>query len=170
MLAMAGCSLLPELSVGIGASTVRPDDGAIDTDNGVFNADAYVALEALTMLEVEVSLGMREYTVTDGTTGEPVDMTNMPLAAVAKLKLGPAHIGLGLVYNVTEADDTTTVSESDYESYRLVAGVRTPWLMKLRVAADIMYDITDAELEGLSGGDSADLGVTQFRISVGYNF
>jgi hypothetical protein len=166
---LVGCISMPKLNVGAGLSGVMPESESLD---GTYQGDVFVRID-VAMLQVEASLGMREYVYTDSGTDE-YDLTVMPLAVVVKYGIGPSAakllIGAGMVWNINDVSEAaSTVDIDDALGYRLSVGGYLMLPLEFGLTAEVMYDFTEADLEGaITNG--VDMNALMVRVALSYQF
>ena len=169
-LGATGCSLLPTLHVGGGVSAVIPEE--TETLDITAMLDGFVKIEAA-MLQVEASVGWKQYHYTDETGAVEEDLVQVPVAATVRYVMGPGLfrvlLGGGLVWNINDLDELGTVDVNDPLSYRLVAGVDVQIVKSFKMGLEASYDI-GSDVDLLSTGNEFNSDGAMVRLTAGYHF
>ena len=168
-LGATGCSLLPTLNVGLGAGAFWPED----TENLdiTATADVFVKVEAA-MLQVEGSVGWKQYHYTEATGTVEEDLVQVPVAATVRYVMGPGLfrvlLGGGLVWNINDLDEIGTIDVNDPLCYRLLAGVDVQIMSGFKLGLEASYDLASAE--DLLSGNELNTDGAMARLTIGYHF
>ena len=165
-----GCtSLLPTLNVGGAVSVVMPEEDALAE---TFMVDAFVKVE-VSMLQVEGSVGWKQYHYDEVSGPVEETFTQIPVAATARFVMGPGLIrflfGGGLVWNINDIEQIGTIDVEDPVSYRLLIGADLKLVSSFRLGAEVSYDLSsDYDLFG--SNNELDSDGLMGRVTIGYHF
>jgi hypothetical protein len=179
LVGLAGCVELPSLHVGMGMSGVLPTDS--ENLDGTYQLDGVVRVDVMG-LQVEGTLGWRNYEYSDSDWDAGDELAIKPFALVVKYGIGPGAakflFGGGLVWNITdESEISGAVNDLNSASnYRLEVGAHIALVPKFDLTVELLLDFTDETLQetlvDLVGGgtDTVDTSGVLLRVASTYNF
>lgn len=169
---LTGCISLPKLHVGAGVSAVLPDESALEN---TFQVDMFARVN-VAMVQVEGSVGWKEYDYAEDTGFEEGTLESIPIAVTVRYVSGAAlfryFVGGGLLWNVTSYDEITgsALSADNAIGYRALAGVDIKVVEDFRMSVEVQYDFDEAGIESTILGETVDTSGLTARLAVAYNF
>ena len=162
---LTGCISLPKLHVGAGVSAVLPDESALEN---TFQVDMFARVD-VAMVQVEGSVGWKEYDYAEDTGFEEGTLESIPIAVAALFRY---FVGGGLLWNVTSYDEITgsALSADNAIGYRALAGVDIKVVEDFRMSVEVQYDFDEAGIESTILGETVDTSGLTARLAVAYNF
>ena len=171
VLGCAGCGLLPTLHLGAGVSAVMPEE--TDTLENTYMLDVFVKVE-VSMLQLEGSIGYKQYAYTEAAGAEEETLNEVPVAATARFVIGGPSLvrillGGGLVWNIHDVGEIGSPgSELDVENalcYRALVGVDLKLISSFKLGLEVSYDLSNPTAASEFDSDGA-----MYRLTLGYHF
>jgi hypothetical protein len=167
VLGCAGCGLLPTLHLGAGVSAVVPEE--TDTLENTYMLDVFLKVE-VSMLQLEGSIGYKQYAYTEAAGREEETLNEIPVAATARFVIGGPSLvrillGGGLVWNVHDASEIGSLDVENALCYRALVGVDLKLISSFKLGLEVSYDLSNP-----TGASEFDSDGAMYRLTLGYHF
>ena len=133
--------------------------------------DVFAKVEA-SVLQVDLSVGYKEYVYTEEGGTTETEFTQIPVAATVRYVISGGFIrvllGGGLTYMVNDVDEIGAIDVEDPVCYRVVVGADVAVVSSVKLGLELSYDLaSDADI--LSGNEFNSDGAMA-RLTLGYHF